>query len=557
MTATDTTPAQSSGDSLLTIRGLRIDTSSADGGRTEIVKGVDLDLPRGRVVGLVGESGAGKTMLGLAAMGYIRSGCRIAGGQVLFRGEDLVAASEKAKRKLRGEAIAYMAQSAIASFNPAHRLIKQFAETPLQHGVKNKEQAYADAIDWYGRLSLPGPETVGFLYPHQVSGGQLQRSMLAMAMACRPDLIIFDEPTTALDVTTQIEVLAAIRAVIKQFHTAAIYISHDLAVVAQVADRIVVMRHGEIVEEADTRTMLAAPRESYTKSLWALRSSTKIETPRNDEQPLLSVLHANARYSSGDQVLHDLSLHVYKGRTLAVVGQSGSGKSTLARVIVGLLPPESGEILFNQAALPPTLGQRSLDQRRRIQMIYQTPDTAFNPRQTVKQILGRPVQLYFGKRGKELDRRVAELLEMIELPPSFADRYPSELSGGQKQRIGIARALAAEPDLVICDEVTSELDRIVAQNILKLLLDRQRDFGFSYLFITHDLGTVAAIADEVMVMLQGRVVEQGPKSKIMSAPREDYTKLLLASVPRMDADWLDGVLAQRDRLTSAEVIEPV
>ena len=553
MTRTDPSDGHSTGESLLTVRGLRIETSTANGDRTEILKGVDIDLQRGRVLGLVGESGAGKTMLGLAAMGYIRSGCRIAGGNVYFRGLDLTAASEKTKRKLRGEAIAYMAQSAIASFNPAHRLVKQFAETPLQHGVKNKGQAYADAIDWYRRLSLPSPETIGFLYPHQVSGGQLQRSMLAMAMACRPDLIVFDEPTTALDVTTQIEVLAAIRAVIKQFQTAAIYISHDLAVVAQVADRIVVMRHGEIVEEADTRTMLATPRESYTKSLWALRSLQKIETPRNDEQPLLSVQHANARYRSGDQVLHDLSLHTYKGRTLAVVGQSGSGKSTLARVIVGLLPPDSGEILFNQAALPPTLKQRSLDQRRRIQMIYQTPDTALNPRQQVKEILGRTVQLYFGKRGKELNRRVAELLEMIELPSSFADRYPSELSGGQKQRIGIARALAAEPDLVICDEVTSELDRIVAQNILKLLLDRQRDFGFSYLFITHDLGTVEAIADEVVVMLRGRVVEQGPKSKIMSAPREDYTKLLLASVPRMDADWLDGVLEQRDRLVEGAV----
>ena len=348
MTRSDPTAHHSAGELLLTIRGLRIATSGADGGQTEIVKGVDLDLRRGRVLGLVGESGAGKTMLGLAAMGYIRSGCRFAGGEILFRGEDLVVASEKFKRKLRGDAIAYMAQSAIASFNPAHRLIKQFAETPLQHGVKNKEQAYADAIDWYRRLSLPDPETIGSLYPHQVSGGQLQRSMLAMAMACRPDLIVFDEPTTALDVTTQIEVLAAIRAVIRHFHTAAIYISHDLAVVAQVADRIVVMRHGEVVEEADTRTMLAAPRESYTKSLWALRSLRKAETPRNDEQPLLSARNVNARYRSGDQVLHDLSLRLYKGRTLAVVGQSGSGKSTLARVIVGLLPPDSGRFRLTE-----------------------------------------------------------------------------------------------------------------------------------------------------------------------------------------------------------------
>ncbi len=394
----------------------------------------------------------------------------------------------------------------------------------------------------FRRLRLPDPEHIGARYPHQVSGGQLQRAMTAMAMSCRPDLLIFDEPTTALDVTTQIEVLAAIKDVVRQSNTAAIYISHDLAVVAQMADRIMVLRYGEVVEEAATRQMLTDPQMPYTKSLWAVRSLHKKEQSADDT--VLHVNHVDAGYGSV-QVLFDVDIRVPRGRTVAVVGESGSGKSTLARVVTGLLPPIKGDVAFQEKVLPPALRDRSKDLLRRVQMIYQMPDTALNPRRRVRDILGRPLEHQMGLRGAKRDQRILELLKMIELDERFLDRLPSELSGGQKQRICIARALAVNPDLVICDEVTSALDQIVAEEILKLLLRLQKELKVSYLYITHDLATVKAIADEIVVMYQGRVVQSGSKSQVMTPPHHEYTAKLLSSVPEMDPDWLDDLLAQR------------
>ena len=529
---------------LLEMRGLRIEGQAEDEWH-EIVKGLDLTLKRGEVLGLIGESGAGKSTVGLAAMGFARPGCRISGGSIVFDGIDLTSASEEQKRTLRGVHIAYVAQSAAAAFNPAHKLIDQFSEGPIEHGVKNKREADADAKDLYGRLLLPDPQNIGYRYPHQVSGGQLQRAMTAMALACRPDLLVFDEPTTALDVTTQIEVLATMRDIVEQFNAAAIYITHDLAVVAQMADRIMVLRYGDLIEEADTRTMMSDPQESYTKTLWAVRSFRKTETERPDEIPLIKVDHATAGYGPVD-VLHDINLEVYSGRTVAIVGESGSGKSTAARVITGLLPPREGQVLFRDKPLSRDYRKRSKEQLRHAQMIYQMADTAINPRQRIRSIIGRPLQFYLGLQGAELDRRIRDLLEMIELEPSqFIERYPGELSGGQKQRICIARALAAEPEFIICDEVTSALDQIVAEGILKLLDRLQQELNLGYMFITHDLATVRAIADEVVVMLQGRIVEQGPKEEIFTPPHHEYTELLLSSVPEMDPDWLDGVLKQR------------
>ena len=532
-------------DVLLTMKGLRIE-GRADETWTEIVKGIDLTLHKGEVLGLIGESGAGKSTIGLAAMGFARDGCRISGGEITFDGIDLRAASEEDRRHLRGHRIAYVAQSAAASFNPAHRLIDQYAEAPVRHQVMSRAEAERDAVDLYRRMQLPNPDEIGFRYPHQVSGGQLQRAMTAMAMACRPDLIIFDEPTTALDVTTQIEVLAAIRDIVDQFDTAAIYITHDLAVVAQMADRIKVLLKGEEVEEADTRTMLTAPREAYTKSLWAVRSFARPEqAPVGGGTPVVSVRTVTAAYGSVD-VLHDVSFDVHARRTVAVVGESGSGKSTTARVITGLLPPRRGEILFNGTALPPDYRKRSRDQLRQAQMIYQMADTALNPKLRIRDLIGRPAQMYLGLQGKRLDTRIRELLSLIELEPDdYIDRLPSELSGGQKQRIGIARALAAEPQFIICDEVTSALDQLVAEGILKLLDKLQGEFDLAYMFITHDLATVRAIADEVVVMKDGRVVEQGPKTQMFRPPHDPYTELLLSSVPEMDPDWLTGVLDKR------------
>ena len=531
---------------LVEIRDLWIEGRS-DETWSPIINGASLRLNKGEVLGLIGESGAGKSTLGLAAMGFTRDGVRISKGSVMFDGIDLINASAAKKRDLLGKRIAYVAQSAAASFNPAHKLIDQHTEGPVQHGVMSRAESVQDGIELYRRLRLPNPEEIGFRYPHQVSGGQLQRAMTAMAMSCRPDLIIFDEPTTALDVTTQIEVLASIRDIVEQFDTAAIYITHDLAVVAQMADRIKVLLKGDEVEEADTRTMLAQPKEDYTKTLWAVRAFERPQKPavHTGATPVVSVQNVSAAYGK-IQVLHDVSFDIHEGRTVAVVGESGSGKSTTARCITGLLPPTSGVIEFDGQPLPANYKSRNKDQLRQAQMIYQMADTALNPRTTIGDIIGRPVQFYMGLTGKQRRRRVEELLDEIELPAAqYYDRLPSELSGGQKQRIGIARALAAEPKFIICDEVTSALDQLVAGGILKLLARLQDDLKLSYMFITHDLATVKAIADEVVVMKEGKVVEQGPKHDMFVPPHHPYTDLLLSSVPEMDPDWLTNLLNER------------
>ncbi|MEZ5534088.1 MAG: ABC transporter ATP-binding protein [Thiolinea sp.] len=533
---------------LLEIRDLRIEANVDVGKWAEIVHGIDITLHRGEVLGLIGESGAGKSTIGLAAMGFARDGCRISGGKIEFDGIDLTTTPRADLRSLRGSRIAYVAQSAAASFNPSHRLIDQHTEAPLQYRIRKRTESQEDAIDLYRRLQLPNPEEIGFRYPHQVSGGQLQRAMTAMAMSCRPDLIIFDEPTTALDVTTQIEVLAAIRDIVDQFNTAAIYITHDLAVVAQMADTIKVLLKGNEVEESDTKTMLTNPREEYTKSLWSVRDFRRdqMPPPEPDEIPVVSVKNIDASYDGTNKILHDVSFDIYKGRTVAVVGESGSGKSTTARVITGLLPPMSGSIEYNGQVMPAKYSERSKEQLRQAQMIYQMADTALNPKKRIGEIIGRPAAFYGGLSGAKLKQRVDELLNMIELEPSkYYHRLPSELSGGQKQRIGIARALAAEPQFIICDEVTSALDQLVAEGILRLLDRLQKELDLAYMFITHDLATVRSIADVVVVMQNGKVVEQGPKDEMFMPPHDPYTDLLLSSVPEMDPDWLTTLLEER------------
>ena len=533
---------------LLTIKNLRIEATAYPPGEAPkhlvLVDDVSVSVQKGRVLGLIGESGAGKSTIGLAALSFGRGGVRLTGGQVLLNGRDIRTADASGLRALRGREVTYVAQSAAAAFNPAKRLMTQVIETCLLHKLMTKEQAEARAVELFAKLGLPDPETFGRRYPHQVSGGQLQRAMTAMALCPKPDLVIFDEPTTALDVTTQIDVLAAIKEAIRDTGVAAIYITHDLAVVAQVADDILVLRHGKAVEYGATDQIISAPVQDYTQALVSVRSIDHAE--KTDATPILRAAGVTARYRGTDfDVLQDITVDVAAGQTLAIVGESGSGKSTLARVITGLLPARAGQITFDGRTLSPDLATRSKDDLRQVQMIYQMADTAMNPRQTVGTIIGRPLEFYFGLKGEAKRARVQDLLDQIEMGAGFENRYPAELSGGQKQRVCIARALAAKPKLILCDEVTSALDPLVADGILKLLLNLQAQEGVAYLFITHDLATVKAIADKIAVMYRGKVVRYGQKSDVLAPPFDDYTDLLLSSVPEMKTGWLEGVLKTR------------
>lgn len=536
-------------DKLLKVRGLKISARIYPSGQRPcdiaIVHGVDFDVEGGKVLGFIGESGAGKSTIGLAAMAYGRGGVEITDGKVHFNGRDILQSGIRDVRKLRGGEVTYVSQSAAASFNPAKKIMEQVTEAAIFQGKFTRKEAEDRAVSLFAKLGLPDPESIGNRYPHQVSGGQLQRCMTALALCPKPDLVVFDEPTTALDVTTQIDVLAAIKEAIRDTGVAALYITHDLAVVAQVSDHIMVLQQGAMVEYGTTDQIINNPQEEYTRALVSVRSIQHKEK-QPTEKPLLKVENITARYRGTNfDVLKDVNVELHPGQTLAIVGESGSGKSTLARVITGLLPPSEGSITFDGRILSPDLPNRRLEDLRELQMIYQMADTAMNPRQTVSTIIGRPLEFYFGLKGAEKQKRIQELLEEIELGNGFQNRYPAELSGGQKQRVCIARALAAKPKLIICDEVTSALDPLVADGILKLLLNLQKVEDVAYLFITHDLATVKAIADSIVVMYQGEVVRCGTKSQVLAPPFDDYTDLLLSSVPKMKLSWLEETIAHR------------
>lgn len=532
----------------LDIRGLCVDT--LDG--SPLVKSVSLQLAPGEVLGLIGESGAGKSTIGLAALGYARQGCRISSGEVWINGTNLLALSSDQKRQWRGRRVAYVAQSAAAAFNPALTIERQVCEGPIRHGLMDKQQSREWAITLFRALDLPDPENIGQRYPHQLSGGQLQRAMAAMAMSCKPDLLVMDEPTTALDVTTQIEVLVMLRKLVREFNTAALYITHDLAVVAQLADRIMVLRHGSEVETGSTESILLKPQQEYTQRLVSERVHAMTEDAAQQitpsATPLLTIEQLSTGYN-GKTVVEDVTLSLSRGKTLAIIGESGSGKSTLARALVGLLPDTAGKVVFDGVTLSHKYAQRDKETLRRMQMIYQLPDVALNPRQTILDIIGRPVAFYFGLNKRQVKARVEELLKLTELPLKLIDRYPGELSGGQKQRVCIARALAANPELIICDEATSALDPLVAEEVLNLLRKLQSQLGLSYLFITHDLGTVKRIAHQVAVMYQGHIVASGDTHKVFSPPMHEYTEKLLMSVPELRTGWLDEVLDLRQTTT--------
>ncbi|MGO7455339.1 ABC transporter ATP-binding protein [Rhizobium ruizarguesonis] len=532
------------------IRDLKVEATTDSGRRVEIIKGVSLDVAEGEIVALIGESGSGKTTIALTLMGHTRAGCRISGGSVSVGGKDMVTLSEKQRAKVRGTEVAYVPQSAAAAFNPATSIMDQVIEVTRIHQLMSPDEARARAVELFRALSLPEPETIGSRYPHQVSGGQLQRLAAAMALIGDPTLVIFDEPTTALDVTTQIEVLRAFKSVMKKGGISGVYVSHDLAVVAQIADRIVVLKGGETQETGTTDEILSNAKHPYTRELLAAfepKPRGAVGPAEPATAPLLRIEDLVAGYGQRQadglplvRAVEHVSLKVEKGRNLGIIGESGCGKSTLARAIAGILPASVGSIVFDGTELRRSARERSRDQLREMQIVFQYADTALNPAKSVEDILDRPLVFYHGMDRKARNTRIDQLLDMVRLPRNLRHRRPGELSGGQKQRVNFARALAADPKLILCDEITSALDTVVAAAVIDLLKELQRELGLSYIFISHDLSVVEAICDEIVVMFGGRKVEEITSSTV-KAPQHPYSQLLFSSVPTLDPAWLDGL----------------
>ena len=543
------------------VRNLVIVVDRPDGTRKAIVENISFAVPGGEVLALIGESGSGKTTIALAMMGYSRFGAGIAAECVRVGDMRIDRMDESALQKVRGCRIAYIAQSAAAAFNPSRPIMTQVIEPLLVHRLAGRKAAEAKAVELFRALALPDPETIGRRYPHQVSGGQLQRLMAAMALITDPELVILDEPTTALDVTTQVEVLRTFKAAIAQSGATAIYVSHDLAVVAQVADRIAVLKDGGVCEEGRAGQVLEAPASEYTRSL--LAAARPADRPGSDEgkDNVLTVSGVHAGYGKVTgampeiPVLRDVGFTLRRGATLGVIGESGSGKSTLARVIAGLLPAATGEVLLDGERLPPAAANRSREQLRRIQLVFQNADTALNPAHTVGEILARPLAFYHRLKGAAAEARVAELLDLIQLPANIAKRRSMELSGGQKQRVNLARALAAKPDVLLCDEVTSALDTVVGAAILDLIDQLRRDLDIATVFISHDISTVKAFCDHMLVLYSGAVVELASQAEFSGDTNHPYTRLLIDSVPEMDRSWLaDRAAVERAALPGAALV---
>jgi peptide/nickel transport system ATP-binding protein len=546
-------------DTILTVDDLSIATTTG----TTVLDRVSLRVCRGEVLALIGASGSGKTTLALAALGHLRPGLAVAGGRLQLDGVEMLSAPQAVLNRMRGQTGAYIAQSAAAAFNPRIRLGEQVVESALLHRSRAPQQAQTRARELFRYLSLPTPDRIGTRFPYQVSGGQLQRFMIAMGMQEEPLLLVCDEPTSALDVTTQVEVMRLLKQVIADNDTAALFVSHDLAVVAQIATRIAVMRAGRIVEIGETRQIIEAPREDYTRELIAacqhlsLRAlAQRPSRPVSGVAPALAIEGLNAGYgrvSAGKPqiaTLHGVDLAVGKGEIVAVIGESGSGKTTLARVVAGLHAPASGTVALNGTALAGLDAQRTGAERRRIQLAVQMADTALNPKHRLRRILGRVLTFFHGLKGEAAEARMRELLAMVSLPEHYLDRYPTEISGGEKQRVNLARALAAEPEILICDEITSALDTIVAGQIIALVKRLRDELGLTIIFISHDLATVASIADRVTVLRHGRVVEAGESAAVLSAPSDPYTRLLVASVPELRQGWLEDAAAVRATLAN-------
>ena len=582
------------------VRGLRI---ALTGSGSDIVDEISIEIAPGEVLGLVGESGSGKTTVGMSLLGYCRPGGKVASGEVLIEGVSLTSLRDDALRGLRGGVVSYIPQDPGTSLNPALRIRTQLFETLEEHDERDSSRKEARIREALEEVALPSDDEFLRRYPHQLSGGQQQRVAIAMAFAPRPKVIVCDEPTTGLDVTTQARVLETIRDLCRSHQVAALYVSHDLAVVADLADHVAVMYAGRIVEAGPRDQMFGAPTHPYTARL--LRAVPDIQgkravigipgraplpghrpkgcffvdrchlagdqchtafppveqvgpkhsvrcyrwkdtagsLPRGEAgppevtklgEPVLTVRRLNAKYGARD-TLFEINLSVARQECLALVGESGSGKTTLARCIAGLHSDWTGDVMLGDAALQTAARRRSTDARRRIQYVFQNPYASLNPRRTVGQTLARQFKLFFPNAGGDMSGRVTAILEQVALSGEAINRFPDQLSGGERQRVAIARAMAAEPELLVCDEVTSALDVSVQAAIIDLLRELRVDTGLSILFITHDLALIRTLADRVAVMTEGRVVEEGPVAQILDTPEAPYTRQLLDNTPSIEA----------------------
>jgi peptide/nickel transport system ATP-binding protein len=507
--------------------------------RALAVEDVSLDIGRNSIVCIVGESGSGKSLTAHAVMGLLPRGVTATGGRILFDGVDLLKEPADAMRKRRGRDIAMIFQDPMAALNPVIAIGHQVAEQIRAHRAVSESQALKQAGEMLEQMGLKDVRGLLKAFPHQLSGGQRQRVMIAMALSLSPRLLIADEPTTALDVTTQAQILKLIKRIQTEREMSVLLITHDFGVVADMADGVAVMRHGRVVENGDTKTVLGAPAHSYTRALIAAvpKGESRLPPPPQSE-PLVKVEGLSKRFRRGGlfsrapavTALDDVSLTLCRGETLGIVGESGSGKSTLARCVIRLLDPDAGRVWLDGSDIAHMKEMNLRPLRRRIQMVFQDPFSSLNPRQTVGDIITAGARAH-GEDAKEAQVRAADMLRLVGLNPETMNRFPHEFSGGQRQRIGLARALMLKPDVLIADEPVSALDVTVQAQVLKLLDDVRRQMNLAMLFITHDMRVAAEVCHRVMVMRRGQVVESGPTGEIFANPTSDYTRALLAAIP--------------------------
>ncbi|MGF1552329.1 MAG: ABC transporter ATP-binding protein [Paracoccaceae bacterium] len=525
--------------SLLAVRDLTVALPpGAD--RAHAVEGVSFELAAGEILCVVGESGSGKSVSANAIMGLLPEGLEVVSGRIDFDGRDLLSLSEAQMMALRGRRVSMVFQEPMSALNPLMRVGAQIAEAFEAHGALAPRERRARALALLDEVGIPEPETAIRAHPHQLSGGQRQRVTIAMALALEPQILIADEPTTALDVTTQAQILALIEALRRRRGMGVLFVTHDFGVVADIADRVVVMRAGRIVEAGRAEEVLRRPRHPYTRALIDAipRAAARAATGRTGA-PILAVERLSKTFTSGGglgrarRVVHavrDASFELIAGETVGIVGESGSGKSTLGRCVVRLTDPTAGRVLLGGTDIAALRGRALRDARRRVQMIFQDPFSSLNPRARVGRILTEgPVA--HGTPRPQARARAREILEMVGLDPGAMDRFPHEFSGGQRQRVGIARALMLDPEVIVADEAVSALDVQVQAQVLALLADLKSRLGLSMLFVTHDLRVAAAICDRILVMQRGRIVEAGPAARVLSRPETDYARSLLDAIP--------------------------